>query len=151
MKRSLQLREHDPKILTKTKTNQGSMKFNEFWSALCKITSVGFESRTLTQNRSFNATHDSGKIVVELPRGDDITSTNNKRILSKKEVHKVWTEAERLRHNKIEHGGKIMVYPGSQPPMEEVLRPKHYIDVTRNSSYILSMMKTILKGEEIEG
>ena len=127
------------------------MKFNEFWSALCKKTSGGFESQTLTQNRSFNATYDSGKIVVELPRTSDHGSTNNKRTLSKKEVHKVWTEAERLRHNKIEHDGKIMVYPGSQPSMEEVLRPKHYIDVTRNSSYILSMMKTILKGEEIEG
>ena len=123
--------------LTKTKTNQGSMKFNEFWTALCKKTSGGFESQTLTQNRPFNATCDSGKIVVELPRSDDITNTNKKRILSKKEVHKVWTEAERLRHNKIEHDGKKMVYPGSQPPMEEVLCPKHYIDLTRNSSYIL--------------
>jgi len=126
------------------------MKFNEFWSALCKKTSGGFESQTLTQNRSFNATYDSGKIVVELPRISDLGSTNNKRTLSKKEVHKVWTEAERLKHNKIEHDGKKMVYPGSQPPMEEVLRPKHYINLTRNSSYILSMMKTILKEEEIE-
>ena len=126
------------------------MKFNEFWISLCKKTSGGFESRTLTQNRSFNATCDSGKIVVELPRFDDITNTNKKRILSKKEVHKVWTEAERLRHNKIELDGKKVVYPGSQPPMEEVLRPKHYINLTRNSSYILSMMKTILKEEEIE-
>ena len=126
------------------------MKFNEFWTALCKKTSVGFESRTLTQNRSFNATYDSGKIIVELPRSDDITNTNKKRILSKKEVHKVWTEVERLRHNKIELDGKKVVYPGSQPPMEEVLRPKHYINLTRNSSYILSMMKTILGEEEIE-
>ena len=127
------------------------MKFNEFWSALCKKTSGGFESQTLTQNRSFNATYDSGKIVVELPRISDHGSTNNKRTLSKKEVHKVWTEAEMLRHGTILLGGKKVVYPDSQHSMEEVLRPKHYIDVTRNSSYILSMMKTILKGEEIEG
>ena len=139
------------------------MKFNEFWSALCKKTSGGFESQTLTQNRSFNATYDSGKIVVELPRISDLGSTNNKRTLSKKEVHKVWTEAEMLRHGTILLGGKKVVYPMISPTgevlhpkhyidsMEEVLRPKHYIEFTRNSSYILSMMKTILKGEEIEG
>ena len=127
------------------------MKFNEFWSALCNKTSGGFEFQTLARGYPFTATYSSGKIVVELPRISDLGSTNNKRTLSKKEVHKVWTEAEMLRHGTILLGGKKVVYPDSQHSMEEVLRPKHYIDVTRNSSYILSMMKTILKGEEIEG
>ena len=87
------------------------MKFNEFWSALCKKTSGGFESQTLTQNRSFNATYDSGKIVVELPRISDLGSTNNKRTLSKKEGHKVWAEAAMLMQ------GKKVVYPDSQHSM----------------------------------
>ena len=40
------------------------MKFNEFWTALCKKTSGGFESQTLAHKCPFIATYSSGKITV---------------------------------------------------------------------------------------
>ena len=42
------------------------MKFNEFWTALCKKTSGGFESQTLAQKHPFTATYTSGKIMVKV-------------------------------------------------------------------------------------
>ena len=111
--------------LTKTKTNQGSMKFNEFWISLCKKTSGGFESQTLAQKCPFIATYSSGKIIVKPDY-----KTKEPRPLSSEEFHKVWIIAAKL-------------------PKHEIFKRKNYND-SYHGSYIISMMKTILGEEEIE-
>ena len=100
------------------------MKFNEFWAALCKKTSGGFESQTLTQKHPFTATYASPKIVVK------VGNTKGERPLSLSEFYKVWVVASKL-------------------PKHEVFRPRNYQD-TYHASYTTSMMKTILGEEEIE-
>ena len=112
--------------LTKTEANQGSMKFNEFWTALCKKTSGGFEFPTLARGYPFTATYSSGKIIVKPG------TTKYERPLSNNEFYKVWIKAAKL-------------------SKQEIFIQSNYHDDTFHSSYILSMMKTILKGEEIEG
>ena len=101
------------------------MKFNEFWSALCKKTSRGFEFHTLARGYPFTATYASGKIFVKVGK------TGEERGLSNNEFHKVWIKAAEL-------------------PKQEIFIPNNYQDDTFHSSYIVSMMKTILNGEEID-
>ena len=101
------------------------MKFNEFWTALCKKTSGGFEFQTLARKHPFTATYTSGKIMVK------VGNTNGERPLPNSEFYKVWVVASKL-------------------PKHEVFIPNNYQDETFHSSYIVSMMKTILKEEEIE-
>ena len=100
------------------------MKFNEFWSALCKKTSGGFEFHTLVRGYPFTATYSSGKIIVKPG------TTKYERPLSNNEFHKVWIIAAKL-------------------PKHEVFRRKNYND-SYHGSYVISMMKTILNGEEID-
>ena len=102
------------------------MKFDEFWAALCKKTSGGFESQTLAQKRPFIATYSSGKITVKPDY-----KTKEPRPLPSKEFYKVWIKAAELSN-------------------QEAFIPNNYQDDTFHSSYILSMMKTILGEEEIE-
>ena len=66
------------------------MKFNEFWSALCKKTSGGFEFHTLARGYPFTATYSSGKIIVKP------STTKYERPLSNNEFHKVWIKAAEL-------------------------------------------------------
>ena len=101
------------------------MKFIEFWTALCKKTSGGFESQTLAQKHPFTATYTSGKIIVK------VGNTKGERPLTFSEFYKVWVVASKL-------------------PKHEMFIPNNYQDDTFHSSYIVSMMKTILNGEEIE-
>ena len=101
------------------------MKFNEFWTALCKKTSGGFESQTLAQKRPFIAIYSSGKIIVKPDY-----KTKEPRPLSSEEFHKVWIIAAKL-------------------PKYEIFKRKNYND-SYHGSYIISMMKTILDEEEIE-
>ena len=113
------------------------MKFNEFWSALCNKTSGGFESHTLAQKCPFKATYSSGKIIIELSRdpasdiADPKRGTKKERKISEKEFHKIWVIA-------------LLV------PKEEMFRTKNYVDSTRNASYIVSLMKTIVGDQDIE-
>ena len=100
------------------------MKFNEFWSALCKKTSGGFEFQTLARGYPFTATYSSGKIIVKPG------TTKYERPLSNNEFYKVWIKAAKL-------------------PKQEIFRRKNYND-SYHGSYIISMMKTILNGKEIE-
>ena len=100
------------------------MKFNEFWNALCKKTSGGFETQTLALKRPFIATYSSGKIIVKPG------TTKYERPLSNNEFHKVWIIAAKL-------------------PKHEVFRRKNYND-SYHGSYVISMMKTILNGGEID-
>ena len=101
------------------------MKFDEFWGTLCKKTSGGFKSQTIARRLPFTATYSSGKITI-------ITNykTKDPRDLSRKEFLKVWIKAAKL-------------------PKHEIFRRKNYND-SYHGSYIISMMKTILKEEEIE-
>ena len=101
------------------------MKFDEFWDALCKKTSGGFESQTLAQKRPFIATYSSGKITVKPDY-----KTKEPRPLPSKEFYKVWIIASKL-------------------PKYEIFKRKNYND-SFHGSYIISMMKTILGEEEIE-
>ena len=101
------------------------MKFDEFWAALCKKTSEGFESQTLAQKRPFIATFSSGKITV-IPD----YKTKDPRNLPSKEFLKVWIIAAKL-------------------PKHEIFKRKNYND-SFHGSYIISMMKTILNSKEIE-
>ena len=100
------------------------MKFNEFWSALCKKTSGGFEFHTLARGYSFTATYSSGEIIVKPG------TTKYERPLSNNEFYKVWIKAAEL-------------------SKQEAFIPNNYQDDTFHSSYIVSMMKTILNGEEV--
>ena len=100
------------------------MKFNEFWDALCKKTSGGFEFQTIARKYPFTATYASGKIIVK------VGNTKGERPLSNNEFHKVWIKATKL-------------------PKHEMFRPKNYQD-TYHSSYTTSMLKIILNGKEIE-
>ena len=100
------------------------MKFNEFWSALCKKTSRGFKFHTLARGYPFTATYSSGNIIVKPD------TTKYERPLSNNEFHKVWIKAAKL-------------------PKHEIFRRKNYND-SYHGSYIISMMKTILNGKEIE-
>ena len=101
------------------------MKFDEFWSTLCKETSGGFKSQTLAHKCPFIATYSSGKITV-IPD----YKTKYPRNLSRKEFLKVWIKAVKL-------------------PKHEIFRRKNYND-SYHGSYIISMMKTILDSKEIE-
>ena len=101
------------------------MKFNEFWSALCKKTSGGFESQTLAQKRPFIVTYSSGKITV-IPD----YKTKFPRDLSRKEFLKVWIKATKL-------------------PKHEIFKRKNYNN-SFHGYYIITMMKTILNCKEIE-
>ena len=101
------------------------MKFNEFWNALCKKTSGGFEFQTLVQKRPFIATYSSGKITVKPDY-----KTREPRPLPDKEFYKVWIIAAKL-------------------PKHEIFKRKNYNN-SFHGSYIISMMKTILNGEEVE-
>ena len=101
------------------------MKFDEFWTALCKKTSGGFETQTLAQKYPFTATYTSPKIMVT------VGNTKGERPLSFSEFYKVWVVASKL-------------------PKHELFIPNNYQDETFHSSYIVSMMKTILGEEEIE-
>ena len=109
--------------LTKTKTNQGSMKFNEFWTVLCKKTSGGFEFQTLAQKCPFTATSSSGNIIVE-PEGKD------ERTITRNHFHKIWMRA-----------AKFSKY--------EAFRPKNFQD-SFNSSYTTTMMKAIVMDQNME-
>ena len=101
------------------------MKFDEFWGTLCKKTSGGFKSQTIARRLPFTATYSSGKITV-IPD----YKTKDPRDLSRKEFLKVWIKAVKL-------------------PKHEIFRRKNYND-SYHGSYIISMMKTILNGKEIE-
>ena len=101
------------------------MKFDEFWSTLCKKTSGGFKSQTIARRLPFTATYSSGKITVIQDY-----KTKYKRNLFSKEFLKVWIKAAKL-------------------PKHEIFRRKNYND-SYHGSYIISMMKTILDGKEIE-
>ena len=101
------------------------MKFDEFWGALCKKTSGGFKSQTIARRVTFTATYSSGKITV-IPD----YKTKFPRNLLRKEFLKVWIKAAKL-------------------PKHETFKRKNYND-SFHGSYIISMMKTILKEEEIE-
>jgi hypothetical protein len=101
------------------------MKFNEFWNALCKKTSGGFEFQTLARKYPFTATYSSGNIIVEPGK------TKYERTLSNSDFHKIWIRAAKL-------------------SKQEVFRPTNY-DETWNSSYTTAILKSILNGEEIEG
>ena len=100
------------------------MKFNEFWTALCKKTSGGFEFQTLARKYPFTATYTSGIIMVK------VVHTKGERPLPNNEFYKVWVIASKL-------------------PKHEVFHPRNYQD-TYHASYTTSMMKTILGEEEIE-
>ena len=99
---------------------------SNFWSALCNKTSGGFEFQTMSRSYPFIATYSSGKIIVKPG------TTKYERPLSNNEFYKVWIKASKL-------------------SKQEIFIQSNYHDDTFHSSYILSMMKTILKGEEIEG
>ena len=101
------------------------MKFNEFWSALCKKTSRGFKFHTLARGYPFTATYSSGNIIVKPD------TTKYERPLSNNEFHKVWIKAAKL-------------------SKQEIFIPSNYHDDTFHSSYILSMMKTIVGDQDIE-
>ena len=101
------------------------MKFDEFWDAICKKTSGGFKSQTIARRLPFTATYSSGKITV-IPD----YKIKFPRNLLRKEFLKVWIKATKL-------------------PKQEIFRRKNYND-SYHGSYIISMMKTILKEEEIE-
>ena len=72
------------------------MKFNEFWTALCKKTSGGFESQTLAQECPFKATYSSGKIIVT-PH----YKTREERPLANNEFYKVWIKAAKLPKHEV--------------------------------------------------
>ena len=120
------------------------MKFNEFWTAICFLTSGGwtkeglhvggFEFQTLAWKRPFTATCYSGNIIVE-PKGkerrnSDGVPNGDLSGITRNHFHKIWMRA-----------AKFSKY--------EAFRPKNFQD-SFNSSYTTTMMKAIVMDQNME-
>jgi len=101
------------------------MDFGAFWSELSKNTSSGREFITLSRKKPFSATFHNGSIVVK-PSKKPVTE----RPINRNEFSKVWNKAAKL------SAGERFI-------------PNNYHDETFSSSYIVAMMKSIVKDDDI--
>lgn len=99
-----------------------NMKFDEFWSKLYTLDGITLE--TLSQKIKFKATFDNKYGTVEI-----IPSTNNPRSITREQFHKVWMISKDVTNQ---------------------FKTIHYSNITRNSSYIIAIMKYLLNGKKIE-
>ena len=100
------------------------MNFQTFWSQLSKDTSSEKEFFTLSRKKSFVATYHNGTIVIKPSK------TKYERPLNRNEFLKVWNKA-----SKLSLGQRFV--------------PKNYHDETFHSSYIVTLMKSIVKDNDI--
>ena len=100
------------------------MNFHAFWKQLSKNTSSKKEFFTLSRKNPFTATYHNGSIIIKPSR------TKHERPLSRNEFFKVWRKASKL--------------SASQRYV-----PNNYYDDTFHSSYIVALMKSIIKDNEI--
>jgi hypothetical protein len=98
------------------------MKFEEFWTRLHTLNDMSLE--TLSQKKEFHVTFDKKYGIVEI-----IPSTLKPRSITQEQFNTVWTISKHV----------------TTP-----FKTTHYQDITRNSSYIVAMMKYLLNGEKIE-
>ena len=100
------------------------MNFQTFWNQLSKDTSSGKEFFTLSRKKSFVATHHNETIVIKPNK------TKYERPLNRNEFLKVWTKASKL-------------------SVGQCFIPKNYHDDTFHSSYIVTLMKFIVKDNDV--
>lgn len=101
------------------------MNFETFWSELSKNTSLGKEFFTPARKKPFSATFHKGSIIVK-PSKIPVTE----RPINRNEFSKVWNKATKL------SAGQRFIQ-------------KNYHDETFSSSYIVAMMKSIVKDDDI--
>jgi hypothetical protein len=103
--------------------NFDELKFESFWKQLSKLLLEKHDFETIDQNRKFEAKNAIQAIVVT-PE-----STGNKRVIKYDEFVKIWRLAKKL-------------------PKEQFLKPSSYTNDTQNSSYIVTLMKTVLESDK---
>ncbi|MGY5144412.1 MAG: hypothetical protein ACW9XH_08020 [Candidatus Nitrosopumilus sp. bin_32a] len=101
-------------------TNFDEIKFEEFWSQLSKLLLERHDFETIDQNKKFEARNSIQAIAIT-PE-----SSGEKRTVKHEEFVSVWRLARTL-------------------PKDQFLKPSNYTNVTRNSSYIVTLMKIILE------
>jgi len=99
--------------------------FLTFWNQLSKDTSSGKQFFTLSRKKPFTATFHNSKIVIK-PSKIPVYE----RPLNRNEFSKVWTKASKL------------------SPRQRYV-PKNYHDDTFHSSYIITLMKSIVEDDDI--
>lgn len=101
------------------------MKFEEFWSQLTNEISTSNTFYTLKQEKEFDAVYSQGKVMIT-PQSSKFIRT-----FSKDEFFKIWNKACKMLKN-------------------EQFKRGNFNDITYHGSYILALMKHILKDKEIE-
>jgi len=101
------------------------MNFQTFWNQLLKITSSEKEFFTLSRKKPFTATYHNETIVIK-PSKIPVFE----RPLNRNEFFKVWSKASKLSAG-------------------ERFEAINYHDDTFHSSYIVSLMKSVVKDDEI--
>lgn len=99
------------------------MKFEQFWSKLYSLDETTLQ--TLTQKKEFKSTFDKRYDVVEIIP----SSTSLPRTITRDQFHKVWIVSK---------------------DVTKPFKTSHYGKITRNSSYIIAIMKYLLNGEKSE-
>ncbi len=102
--------------------NCDEIKFEEFWNKLSKLLTTIHDFETIDQNKKFEA-RNAIQAVVIIP-----SSSGNKRVIKYDEFVKIWQLAKKL-------------------PKDQFLKPSNYTNDTQNSSYIVTLIKTVLEYE----
>lgn len=101
------------------------MRFENFWLSLTKILATKNDFETLKQEKVFIAKFSTDKVIVSP------TSTQFERKIDKNQFLTVWNFAKKL-------------------PKYEQFKRGNYNKITRNGSYILALIKYILKDGDID-
>ena len=97
------------------------MEFDEFWESTKKFLANGVEVETISRAK-FKAQFDTaGGVIVVVP-----VSTNLPRDVNKNDFKKVYEKMKELRRR-----------------YDDIFRPALYQRITRNSSYILPIIKAV--------
>ncbi len=100
--------------------NFDEMKFEDFWNQLSGILLEKHNFETIDQGKKFEA-NNSIKAVVVTPESSGV-----KRTVKYEEFVTVWRLARSL-------------------PKDQFLKPSSYTNDTQNSSYIVTLLKTVLE------
>ena len=101
------------------------MNFQTFWNQLCKNTSSEKEFFTFSRKKPFTATYHNETIVIK-PSKIHVFE----RPLNRNEFFKVWNKASKL-------------------SVGERFEAINYHDDTFHASYIISLMKSVVKDDKI--
>jgi hypothetical protein len=97
------------------------MDFDEFWENTKKLLAQDFELETISKTKFKTGFDSTGGVIVVTP-----SSTNMPRDVSKGDFKKVYLRMHELKRK-----------------YEDIYRPALYQRITRNSSYILPIIKAV--------